>query len=115
MVFQECCPYKHIGNVDVLGHLIRVRLAGAHCAQLALTINGIASGGGGVKGADRVEDVCQIRLSGFDLAHDIFVTVIKDVLGSKAIDKVIVFRAASREDSEALELSELDSILANAC
>lgn len=86
-----------------------------HSTELALSTHGAACCGGGVRGADRVENVGEVWCGGFDLARDVLVVVVEDVVRSAALDQVVVLGAAGRQDLQILEFGELDGVLSDAC
>ena len=115
MLAQESSPHQYIRDLDVFCHFLCVRLAWAHSAELALPAHGAAGCGRGVEGADGVEDVREVWCGGFDLARDILVTVVEDVVCSAALDQIVVLGAAGRQDLQPLEFGELDGVLSDAC
>lgn len=115
MVFQERSPNQDIRDFHVLGHFIGVRLSWAHSAELAFATYGTASCGRGIEGTNRVEDMGEVRCSGSDLACDVLVTVIEDLVCSMALDEIVVLRTASREDFQPLKFRELDGVLSDTC
>ena len=114
VVLEECCPNEHICDLYMLGNTLCVGLAGAYSTQhTTLVGDRMRSLCRGILLPDSVECIFKVWCSLLDVLDNARVIVVEHMSGTEFLDQIKVSRAASGDDVEAIERSNLDGVLSD--